>query len=60
MLALSAANQEALVQTANKLPDGRVRECAQSFLLLAPGKTCAQVAAMQAMSMRTMSNSRKR
>ena len=60
MLALSAADQEALVQTEKKHPDWRVRERARSVLLLAQGKTCAQVAALQALSMRTVSNTRKR
>lgn len=60
MLALSAADQEALVQAERKNPDWRVRERAKSMLLLAQGKTCAQVAAMQELSMRTVSNTRKR
>jgi transposase len=60
MLALSAADQEALVETEKKHPDWRVRERARSVLLLAQGKTCAQVAALQALSMRTVSNTRQR
>lgn len=60
MLALSAADQEALVQTEKKNPDWRVRERARSVLLLAQGKTCAQVAQLQELSMRTLSNTRKR
>jgi transposase len=60
MLALSAADQEALVQTEKKHPDWRVRERARSVLLLAPGKTCAQVAALQALSLRTVSTTRQR
>ena len=60
MLALSAADQEALVQTEKMHPDWRVRERARSVLLLAQGNTCAQVAALQALSMRTVSNTRQR
>lgn len=60
MLALSAADKEALMQTDKKNPDWGVRERAHSVLLLSQGKTCAQVAALQELSMRTVSNTRKR
>jgi transposase len=60
MLALSAADKDALLQTEKKNPDWRVRERAWSVLLLAQGKTCAQVAELQELTMRTVSNTRKR
>ena len=60
MLALSAADKEALMQTEKKNPDWRVRERARTVLLLAQGKTCAQVAALQELSMRTVSSTRNR
>ncbi len=55
MLVLSAADKETLMQAEKKNPDWRVRERARSVLLLAQGKTCAQVAALQELSMRTVS-----
>ncbi|MFE8034482.1 hypothetical protein, partial [Thiohalocapsa marina] len=55
MLALSAADQDALLQAEKKNPDWRVRERARSVLLLAQGKTCAQVAELQELTMRTVS-----
>jgi len=60
MLALSAADKEALLQTEKQNPDGRVRERARRVLLLAQGQTCAQVAELQELTMRTVSNTRKR
>lgn len=60
MLILSAANKAALLQAEKKNPDWRVRERARSVLLLAQGKTCAQVADAQGLTMRTVSNTRKR
>jgi len=60
MLGLSAADLEALVHTEKMNLDWRVRERATSLLLLAQGKTCAQVAKLQELSMRTLSNTRKR
>jgi len=60
MLALSAADKDALLQAEKKNPDWRVRERARSVLLLAQGKTCAQVAESQELTMRTVSNTRKR
>lgn len=60
MLALSAADKAALLQAEKKNPDWRVRERARSVLLLAQGKTCAQVAQLQELTMRTVSNTRKR
>ncbi len=59
MLVLSAADKETLMQAEKKNPDWRVRERARSVLLLAQGKTCAQVAALQELSMRTVSSTRK-
>ena len=47
MLVLSAADKETLMQAEKKNPDWRVRERARSVLLLAQGKTCAQVAALR-------------
>jgi len=59
MLALSAADKDALMQIEKKSPDWRIRERAKSVLLLEQGKTCAQVSQLQELSMRTMSNTRK-
>ena len=59
-LVLSAADRQALQQLIKHDPHWRVRERAQSLLLLATGLTCQQVAEQQALSMQTVSATRRR
>jgi DNA-binding NarL/FixJ family response regulator len=59
-LVLSAADRQALQQLIKHDPHWRVRERAQSVLLLATGLTCQQVAEQQALSMQTVSATRRR
>ncbi len=59
-LVLSAADRLALQHLIKHDPHWRVRERAQSVLLLAAGLTCQQVADQQALSMQTVSATRRR
>lgn len=60
MLALSAGDRLELQKIVKKHPDWRVRERAQSVLLLAEGKTCKQAGQQQGLSFRTVSATRRR
>lgn len=60
MLALSAADKLELRKTVKRHADWRVRERAQSVLLLAEGKTCKQVAELQELTLKTVSSTRRR
>ncbi len=57
---LSAGDRQVLPHLVQRDPNWRVRQRAQSVLLLAAGLTCQQVADQQALRMRTVSATRRR
>ena len=57
---LSAGDRQVLLHLVQRDPNWRVRQRAQSVLLLAAGLTCQQVADQQALSMQTVSATRRR
>ncbi len=57
---LSAGDRQVLPHLVQRDPNWRVRQRAQSVLLLAAGLTCQQVADQQALSMQTVSATRRR
>ena len=57
---LSAGDRQVLLHLVHRDPNWRVRERAQSVLLLAAGLTCQQVADQQELSMQTVSATRRR
>ena len=57
---LSAGDRQVLLHLVHRDPNWRVRERAQSVLLLAAGMTCQQVADQQELSMQTVSATRRR
>jgi len=59
-LVLSAHDRQALQHLVKRDAHWRVRARAQSVLLLAAGLTCQQVADQQALSMQTVSATRRR
>jgi transposase len=60
MIVLSARDCQTLQHLSKRDPDWRVRERAQSLLLLAEGRTCQQVAAQQGLTLQTVSATRRR
>ncbi len=60
MIVLSASDRQTLHHLIKRDPDGRVRERAQSLLLLAAGRTCPQVAEQQGLTLQTVSATRRR
>ena len=60
MLVLSAGDKLELQKIVKKHPNWRVRERAQSVLLLAEGKICQDVAERQGLTLQTVSATRRR
>ncbi len=60
MIVLSASDRQTLHHLIKLDPDWRVRERAQSLLLLAEGRTCPQVAEQQGLTLQTVSATRRR
>jgi len=60
MIVLSARDRQTLQHLSQRDPDWRVRERAQSLLLLAAGQTCPQIAAQQGLTLQTVSATRRR
>jgi transposase len=60
MIVLNASDRQTLQHLSQRDPDWRVRERAQSLLLLAEGRTCPQVAAQQGLTLQTVSATRRR